>query len=107
MGPGKDGGIGDGVFRAGGGVTNPVPIYRPDPEYSDQARKARHQGTVMLELVVDENGAPTQIRVSQSLGLGLDEEAIKAVSKWRFKPGTRNGKPVKVVAVVAVGFHLY
>ncbi len=106
VGPGEGGSIGDGVSRVGGGITNPVALYRPDPEYSEEARKARWQGTVLLELVVDEKGYPRQIRVRQSLGLGLDEEAIKAVEKWRFTPGMKDGKPVAVLASIAVGFHL-
>ncbi|HEY2018875.1 MAG TPA: energy transducer TonB [Bryobacteraceae bacterium] len=105
-GPGEGGGIGGGVFRAGGGVTNPIAIYRPDPEYSQEARKARWQGFVILELVVDETGRPRDIHVRQSLGLGLDEEAMKAVQQWRFKPGRKDGKPVAVLATVQVGFHL-
>jgi protein TonB len=106
-GPGEGPGISDGVFYAGrGGVTNPVPTYRPDPEYSDEARKARWQGTVLLELVVDEKGMPRDIHIKQSLGLGLDEEAVKTVAKWRFKPGTKDGKPVAVMATISVGFHL-
>ena len=106
VGPGEGGGIGGGVYRAGGGITNPVPIYRPDPIFSEEARKARWQGEVLLELVVDETGKPRDIRVVKSLGLGLDEEAIKAVSSWRFKPGTKDGKPVTVEAQIEVNFRL-
>ena len=106
VGPGEGGGIGGVVYRAGGGVTNPIAIYHPEPEYSDDARRAKLQGYVLLEMVVDENGRPRDIRVVQSLGLGLDEEAMKTLAKWRFKPGTKDGKPVPVVATASVGFHL-
>jgi len=106
VGPGEGGGIGGGVYRPGGGVTNPVAIYRPDPLYSDEARKAKLQGYVILEFVVDETGRPSNIRVLQSLGLGLDEEALKTLATWRFKPGMKDGKPVPVLASVQVGFHL-
>src|ERR1035437_3963187 len=106
VGPGEGGGVGGGVYGVGGGYVQPVAIYHPDPEYSDEARKAHLQGIVVLECVVDENGRPQGFKVSRSLGLGLDEEAIKAVSKWRFKPGLKNGKPVAVTAQVYVGFHL-
>jgi len=106
VGPGEGGGIGGGVFRTGGGISAPVPIYRPDPQYSEEARKARYQGWVELEFVIDDTGRPRNIRVVKSLGLGLDEEAIKAAEKWRFKPGTKDGKPVPVIAIVDMGFHM-
>jgi protein TonB len=106
IGPGAGGGQGGGVYRPGGGVTNPVPIYRPEPQYSEEARKAKWQGAVLLSLVVDETGKPTDIKVIRPLGLGLDEQAIKAVSMWTFKPGTLNGKPVKVQAQIEVSFRL-
>jgi TonB family protein len=99
-------GSGGGVYRPGNGVTNPVPIYRPEPQYSEEARKAKWQGAVLLSLVVDENGKPQQIKVIRPLGLGLDEKAIEAVSQWKFKPGTLNGKPVAVTAQVEVSFRL-
>ena len=90
----------------GGGVSAPVPIFQPEPEYSEEARKAKWQGTVMLSLVVDETGKAVGIKVTKSLGLGLDEKAIEAVQKWRFKPGTKDGKPVPVIASVEVNFRL-
>jgi TonB family protein len=93
-----------GVYKPGGDVTNPIPIYRPEPKYSEEARKARLDGTVLLSLVVDENGHTADIKVLKSLGLGLDEKAIEAVSKWLFKPGMKDGKPVKVAAQIAVTF---
>jgi len=106
VGEGRGGGIGGGVFRVGGGVSAPKAIYNPDPEYSEEARKAKYQGEVWLSVVVDEKGVPQDIKVTRKLGLGLDEKAIDAVRKWRFKPGMKDGKAVPVMATIAVSFHL-
>jgi TonB family protein len=106
VGPGEGGGIGGGVFHVVGGASKPIAIYSPDPQYSDEARRARLQGRVEIELIIDEKGVPQNIQVLKSLGLGLDEEAIKAAGKWRFKPGMKDGKPVAVIAFLDIGFHL-
>jgi TonB family protein len=106
VGPGEGGGFGGGVFKVGGGVTAPKPISKPEPEYSEEARKAKHQGEVRLQIVVDEKGMPQNITVKKSLGLGLDEKAIEAVQKWRFTPGMKDGKPVAVQVLIDVSFHL-
>jgi periplasmic protein TonB len=106
FGPGEGGGVGGGVFRVGGGVSAPVLLYKVEPEYSEEARKAKYQGTVLLYVEVDPNGHATNIRVQRSLGLGLDEKAIEAVRKWRFRPGQKDGKPATVVAVIEVNFRL-
>ncbi len=106
VGPGWGGGIGGGAFRVGGGVSAPVCAYCPDPLYSDEARKARYSGTVVLLIVVDTEGRSTDIRVVRGLGLGLDEKAIEAVRTWRFKPGQRGGTPVPVIATIEVTFRL-
>ena len=104
---GAPGSQGDGgAYRPGGGVSVPEPIYRPEPDYSDEAREAKHQGSVTLRIVVDEKGAPGDIRVIKKCGLGLDEKAIQAVSKWRFKPGMKDGKAVAVIVTVEVSFRL-
>jgi periplasmic protein TonB len=96
------------VFRPGiGGVTQPRPIYEPDPDYSEAARKAKYQGAVVLWLVVGADGLPHNIRVQRSLGMGLDEKAIAAVNTWRFQPATLNGRPVAVEVNVQVSFRLY
>ncbi len=95
-----------GVSRAGGGVTNPAPIYRPEPMYSEEARKSKLQGAVLLTLVVDATGHATNIRVIKPLGLGLDEKAIEAVKAWRFKPGMKDGQPVAIQAQIEVTFRL-
>lgn len=106
FGPGSGGGFGGGAFRIGGGVSAPVPILKVEPEYSEEARKAKFQGTVLLAIVVDESGKTTNVRVLRPLGMGLDEKACEAVMKWRFRPGYKDGKPVAVMANVEVNFRL-
>lgn len=113
IGNGKGNGVGDGSgggsgggMRIGNGVSAPKPIYTPEPEYSEEARKAKFQGTVLLSVVVDETGKATQIKVTRPLGLGLDDKAIEAVKKWRFEPGKYNGKAVAVQATIEVSFRL-
>jgi TonB family protein len=106
LGDGSGGGTGGGVFRAGGEVSSPVLISKVEPEYSEEARKAKYSGTVLLSVVVDEHGVPQDIHVVRPLGLGLDEKAIEAVQRWRFRPGVRNGKPVRVRATIEVSFRL-
>jgi len=85
----------------------PQVIYNPEPSFSDQARKAKQQGEVVLLLVVGKDGRPYNIRVGQSLGMGLDEKAVEAVARWRFRPATLNGQPVATQIAVEVDFHLY
>ncbi len=104
--PGEGGGVGGGVFRVGGGVSAPTVLFKVDPEYSEEARKAKYQGTVLLSIEVDTSGRATNIQVVRSLGLGLDEKAIEAVKKWKFKPGIKDGKPVMVAATIEVNFRL-
>jgi TonB family protein len=106
VGPGEGGGIGGGVFRVGGGVSAPTVVFKVDPEYSEQARKAKYQGTVVLNLVVQRDGSVRDIKILRPLGLGLDEKAIEAVQQWRFKPGQRNGQAVDVAAIIEVTFRL-
>jgi TonB family protein len=106
VGPGEGGGVGGGVFHVGGGVSAPQLVYKVDPEYSEQARKAKFQGTVVLNLVVQRDGSVRDIRIVNSLGLGLDEKAIEAVKQWRFRPGEKNGQAVDVSAIIEVTFRL-
>jgi len=106
LGPGSGGGFGGGVYRIGGGVSAPTLIYKVEPEYSEEARKAKFQGTVVLAIVVNDKGLPTEFRVVRPLGMGLDEKAIEAVKKWRFKPGLKNGQAVAVAATIEVNFRL-
>jgi TonB family protein len=95
-----------GVFRVGGGVAAPGLLRKVEPQYSEEARQAGYQGTVLLYVQVDPSGKPVNMRVLHSLGLGLDQKAIEAVQKWQFKPGTKDGVPVTVEAQVEVNFRL-
>ncbi len=98
----------EGIYPAGRmGVTVPQVIFSPEPSFSDEARKAKAQGIVLLVLVVGKDGRAYDIHVRQSLGMGLDEKAIEAVTVWRFRPATLNGKPVATQIAVQVDFHLY
>jgi TonB family protein len=106
LGSGEGGGFGGGVFRVGGGVTPPTLLYKDAPEYSEEARKAKFEGTVVLYVEVDPSGKAINPRVIRSLGFGLDEKAIEAVRKWKFKPGYKDGKPVTVAATIEVNFRL-
>ena len=97
-----------GVYPAGKtGVSVPEVIFNPEPSFSEEARKAKAQGIVLLLLVVGKDGRPYDIRVGQSLGMGLDEKAVEAVNLWRFRPATLNGQPVATRIAVQVDFHLY
>jgi periplasmic protein TonB len=106
FGPGSGGNIGGGAYRIGGGVSPPSILYKVEPEYSEEARKAKFQGTVLLAVVVDEHGNPRDIKILRPLGLGLDQKAIEAVEKWKFSPGKKDGKPVPVQAQIEVNFRL-
>jgi TonB family protein len=94
------------TLRTGAGVSQPTLIYKVEPEYSEEARKAKWQGTVQLSLIVEASGKPSNVRVLRALGLGLDQQAIEAVQQWRFKPGLQGGKPVRVIANIEVSFRL-
>jgi protein TonB len=107
-GPGYGGNVGGGLYRVGGGISSPVAIYDPEPEFSDEARRAKYQGIVVLSVIVDAQGKPQNIHVVRALGMGLDEKAIEAVKTWKFKPAMKDGKtPVPVAVNVEVNFHLY
>ncbi len=95
-----------GVYRIGNGVSAPTVLHKVEPKYSKDARKAKLDGTVVLTLVVDDQGRPQNLKILRRLGLGLDEKAIEAVKKWRFKPGVKDGKPVPVLATIEVNFRL-
>jgi TonB family protein len=107
VGPGEQEGSGGDYFRMGKGVTAPRLIYQTDPEFSEEARKAKYQGNCVLDLVVDANGHPTNIRILNALGMGLDEKAIESVKHWKFEPGKKDGRGVAVEIAVEVDFHLY
>jgi protein TonB len=107
IGAGSGGGIGGGVFKVGGGISAPQAVSTPDPEYTEEARTAKTQGTCVLWLIVDDQGKPRNIRVVRGLGFGLDAKAIQAVQQWRFQPAMKDGKPVNVQISIEVGFHLF
>ncbi len=94
------------VYRIGGDVSAPILINKVEPEYSQEALKAKYSGTVLLSIVVDANGTPRDIHVIRPLGLGLDEKAIEAVMNWRFRPGMKGGHPVATQAQIEINFRL-
>jgi len=106
QGPGRGCGISSGHAGFQGGVTEPVLLWKSEPEYSEEARKAKIQGTVIVSAEIDARGQVQNISIAQGLGLGLDEKAISAVQKWKFRPGTRNGKPVATPAIIQLSFRL-
>ncbi len=107
LGPGSGGNYGNGVFRIGGNISAPIPIFTPEAEFSDEARRAKYQGEVMVSIIVDAHGNPQNARIVRPLGMGLDEKALEAVMKYKFKPAMRDGHPVPVYLTVAVNFRLY
>lgn len=107
VGSGIGGGMGGGIYRVGGGISAPTAISAPDPDYTEEARRAKKQGTCVLWLVVDSTGHPRDIRVARGLGFGLDAKAVEAVKQWRFRPALKDGGPVDVQISVEVEFHLY
>ena len=88
-------------------MSAPRALYAPDPEYSEEARKAKWQGTVVLWVIVGPDGKPRDIKIQRSLGMGLDEKAIEAVRQWKFDPAKKDGQPVAVQINVEVNFRLY
>jgi protein TonB len=109
LGPGEGGGTGGGAFRAGvNGVGSPSCFYMPQPPYSDEARKAKYSGIVLVDVVVTADGRITQMHVLKSPGLGLDETTINTLRTWRCKPAMGpSGKAVAVEVPIEVTFRLY
>jgi len=107
IGPGSDGNTGGGVYNIGGGVSKPIPLYTPEPEFSEEARKAKFSGSVQVFCIVDEQGKPTNVKVVRGVGMGLDEKAVENVQTYRFKPAMKNGKPVAVKMWIDVSFDIY
>ena len=93
-------------FRVGPGVTPPTLAYKVEPEYSEEARAAKYQGTVVVAVTVGADGTAQNMQVTRGLGLGLDEKALQAISQWKFKPGTKDGQPAPVMATIEVNFRL-
>lgn len=108
LGPGYGGGTGGGAYRPGSGVSAPTLVSQVKPQYTTEAMRAKIQGKVWLEVVVMPDGRPGEIKIARSLDrtFGLDEEAIKAMRQWRFRPGVRQGSPVPVVVTVEMEFSL-
>jgi protein TonB len=106
IGPGSGGNTGGGVMHIGGGVSKPIVIYQVEPEFSEEARKAKFSGNVEVYLWVDADGKPSHIRVVRGVGMGLDEKAVDAVRQYRFKPAMKDGKPVQVDLYVDVNFQI-
>jgi len=107
-GPGSGGNAGGGLYRVGGGVSQPVPLNQVEAEFSDEARRAKYQGVCIVSLIVDAQGNPQNPRVVRPLGMGLDEKALEAVRKYKFKPAMKDGKtPVPVMINVEINFRLY
>jgi protein TonB len=107
LGPGSGGNTGGGPRRIGGGVSAPVLIYSVEPEFSEEARKAKVAGNVLVNLWVDTQGNPSHVRVIRGVGMGLDEKARDAVLQYKFKPAMENGKPVLVELNVEVNFQIF
>jgi protein TonB len=107
LGPGSGGNTGGGPKRIGGGVSAPVLIYSVEPEFSEEARKAKVAGNVLVNLWVDTNGNPSHVRVIRGVGMGLDEKARDAVMQYKFRPAMENGKPVLVELNVEVNFQIF
>jgi TonB family protein len=107
VGPGEGGGYGGGVMKVGGGVSAPQLIYSVEPEFSDEARRAKYQGLCVVSLIVDAQGNPQHIQTARALGMGLDEKAIEAVKQYKFKPAYYHGHPVAVMLNVEVNFNIY
>jgi TonB family protein len=95
-----------GIFSIGGDVSAPIITSKVAPQYAEEARRAKYTGTALVSLVVDADGNPRDVHIARSLGLGLDEMAVEAVQKWKFKPGIKSGKPVNVRIQVEVNFRL-
>jgi TonB family protein len=107
-GPGYGGNTGGGLYHVGGGVSAPVAIYAPLPEFSDEARRAKYEGIVLVGLIVDAQGNPQNVHILRALGMGLDEKALEAVRTYKFKPAMKDGKtPVPVMISYEINFRLY
>jgi protein TonB len=107
LGPGSGGNTGGGPKHIGGGISSPIPIYTVEPEFSEEARKAKVAGNVLVNLWVGTDGLPSHVHVIRGVGMGLDEKAVEAVKQYRFKPAMENGKPVLVELNIEVNFQIF
>ena len=107
LGPGSGGNYGGGLRKIGGGVSSPVVIYQVDPEFSEEARKAKFMGVVLVNLIVDAHGNPQNVHILRGVGMGLDDKAVEAVKQYKFKPAMEGGKPVAVELNVEVNFQIF
>ena len=107
LGPGSGGNYGGGLRKIGGGVSMPEVTYKVEPEFSEEARKAKFMGTVMVGLIVGADGLPKNVHIVRGVGMGLDEKAVDAVRQYKFKPAMENGKPVAVELQVEVNFQIF
>jgi protein TonB len=107
LGPGDLRGFGGQVYTPGGAVSDPVPLLTPEAEFSDEARRQKFEGVCMIAVIIDSHGNPQNPRVIRPLGMGLDQKALDAVLRYRFKPAMKDGKPVPVMITVAVNFRLF
>ena len=107
LGPGSGGNTGGGPRRIGGGVSAPILIKQVDADFSEEARKAKFSGNVVVNLWVGPDGVPSHVHVIRAVGMGLDQKAVEAVQQYRFKPAMENGKPVTVEMNVEVNFQIY
>jgi TonB family protein len=106
--PGSGGNVGGELYHVGGGVSAPVPLNTVEAGFSDEARRAKYQGVCLVSVIVDEQGNPKNPRVIRGLRMGLDEKALEAVRKYKFKPAMKDGRvPVPVMITVEVNFRLY
>jgi TonB family protein len=99
--------LASGVYRVGAEVKAPSAVNDPVPEFSEEARTAKYQGSATLRVTVGADGLPSDVCVVRALGYGLDEKAVSAVKTWEFEPATKNGTPVPVVINVEVTFHVF
>ena len=98
---------GDAVFHVGNGVTAPRALYQPEPDFTNEARKAKFRGVTVLTVIVDPGGRISQEEVTRPLGMGLDESAAERVKTWKFEPARKDGNPVAVQVTIEVSFNLY
>jgi len=94
------------AYRIGGGVTPPSLVSKVEPQYTEEARAAKYQGTAVITVEIGTDGIARNMKVIRGLGFGLDQRAVQAISQWHFKPGAKDGEPVPVMATIEVNFRL-